>query len=172
MKIIIREAIAMVILVAAILLIIIMAFFDYIQDASNIPVAKSYARDKDVRDILESKGEFEKETNTITLSSSSLTVDASMLNQYIASRDLRQGQSTPFDELAITRIEYDQAGNAYYKVSADTQVNGFNYGSSVSGDTTNTTTINNTVTNTTVITNNADTATQDQPLYTTPNSGK
>ena len=147
-----------------------MAFFDYIKDSSNVPEGKAYERSKGVTEVLQSKGKYDSETNSITLSSSSLMVDASMLNGFINSKELRQGQSTPFDELPITRIEYDQAGNAYYKVSPDTQVNGFNYSSSstISGDTSS----SSSQSSSSAISGNPDTATSDEPLYTTPSSGK
>lgn len=173
MKNVIREGLAMIVLVGAILLILIMVFFDFIQDSSNVPVAKPYLRDGNALAILQLKESFEDSENAITLSTSSLQVDAEMLNQYVLPNET--GQSHPFDEAPITRIEYDTAGNAYYKVSDDTIVRGFDYvhyrptevdenGNIIYSDTTGSSTQS--------VSGTTNPTTQDRPLYTTPGSGK
>ncbi len=172
MKVIIRETVAMIILIAAIMLIIVMTFFDYIQDESTRPTSAKYVKNEEITNILMSKKEYQDAANSISLSSSSLTVEPDMLSQMISKYDL--GQSAPFDEIPITRIDYDKDGNAYYRVANDNTIGnpningttGTSYGdvgtgSSVAGTTEQQTTT--TVTNTTAV---------DRPLYTQPNSGK
>ena len=169
MKVIIRETLAMIILIAAIMLIIVMTFFDYIQDESTMPTSAKYVKNEEITNILLSKKEYQYAANSISLSSSSLTVEPDMLSQMVSQTDL--GQSAPFDELPITRIVYDRDGNAYYRVANDNTVGnpsnsgtGYSYtdtGSSVAGTTEQQTT--QTVTNTTPV---------DKPLYTEPGSGK
>ena len=169
MKVIIRETLAMIILIAAIMLIIVMIFFDYIQDESTMPTSAKYVKNEEITNILLSKKEYQYAANSISLSSSSLTVEPDMLSQMVSQTDL--GQSAPFDELPITRIVYDRDGNAYYRVADDNTVGnpsnsgtGYSYtdtGSSVAGTTEQQTT--QTVTNTTPV---------DKPLYTEPGSGK
>lgn len=169
MKVIIRETLAMIILIAAIMLIIVMTFFDYIQDESTMPTSAKYVKNEEITNILLSKKEYQYAANSISLSSSSLTVEPDMLSQMVSQTDL--GQSAPFDELPITRIVYDRDGNAYYRVADDNTVGnpsnsgtGYSYtdtGSSVAGTTEQQTT--QTVTNTTPV---------DKPLYTEPGSGK
>ena len=175
MKVIIRETLAMIILIAAIMLIIVMTFFDYIQDESTMPTSAKYVKNEEITNILLSKKEYQydwifiKCNNSISLSSSSLTVEPDMLSQMVSQTDL--GQSAPFDELPITRIVYDRDGNAYYRVADDNTIGnpsnsgtGYSYtdtGSSVAGTTEQQTT--QTVTNTTPV---------DKPLYTEPGSGK
>lgn len=169
MKVIIRETLAMIILIAAIMLIIVMTFFDYIQDESTMPTSAKYVKNEEITNILLSKKEYQYAANSISLSSSSLTVEPDMLSQMVSQTDL--GQSAPFDELPITRIVYDRDGNAYYRVADDNTIGnssnsgtGYSYtdtGSSVAGTTEQQTT--QTVTNTTPV---------DKPLYTEPGSGK
>ena len=169
MKVIIRETLAMIILIAAIMLIIVMTFFVYIQDESTMPTSAKYVKNEEITNILLSKKEYQYAANSISLSSSSLTVEPDMLSQMVSQTDL--GQSAPFDELPITRIVYDRDGNAYYRVADDNTVGnpsnsgtGYSYtdtGSSVAGTTEQQTT--QTVTNTTPV---------DKPLYTEPGSGK
>ena len=169
MKVIIRETLAMIILIAAIMLIIVMTFFYYIQDESTMPTSAKYVKNEEITNILLSKKEYQYAANSISLSSSSLTVEPDMLSQMVSQTDL--GQSAPFDELPITRIVYDRDGNAYYRVADDNTIGnpsnsgtGYSYtdtGSSVAGTTEQQTT--QTVTNTTPV---------DKPLYTEPGSGK
>ena len=55
MKTIIREGIAMLILIAAIILVIVMFFFDYIKADSNQPQAATYQMTENEVEILEEK---------------------------------------------------------------------------------------------------------------------
>jgi len=101
-----------------------------------------------------------------------------MLSQMISKYDL--GQSAPFDEIPITRIDYDKDGNAYYRVADDNTIGtiGTSHGdvgtgSSVAGTTEQqTTTEQKTTTEQQTTTTVTNTTPVDRPLYTQPNSGK
>lgn len=177
MKNVIREGIAMIVLVVAIILILYIVFFDYIKDQANTPKSQVYTQTAEVKNILEEKKNYENETNTITLSSA-YAVDQDTLGKYRASDDLKQGQSSPFDELAITEIEYDREGNAYYKVSSDTIVKGFDYNNlytnSVSGETASTQNFIGSTNNTSNYTFQTDinSPSENKPLEVNKKSGK
>ena len=104
-----------------------------------------------------------------------------VIAKYRSSDDLKQGQSSPFDELAITEIEYDREGNAYYKVSSDTIVKGFDYNNLQTNSVSGTSTIEPTTQNFIGSTNNdtnytfqtdINSPSQDKPLEVNQKSGK
>lgn len=180
MKNVIREGVAMIVLVAAIVLILYIVFFDYIKDQSNTPKSQVYTQTAEVKNILEEKKKYENETSSITLSSA-YAIDSTTLAKYRSSDDLKQGQSSPFDELAITEIEYDREGNAYYKVSSDTIVKGFDYNNLQTNSVSGTSTIESTTQNYIGSTNNdtnytfqtdINSPSQDKPLEVNQKSGK
>ncbi len=115
MKKIVRELIAMFILLAAIILVLIMFFFDYIKADSNQPQSATYKMSEEEKEILKEEDELEDSQNKIVLTSG-YTVTEDELREYKASGELKTGQTNPFDETPITDVLYDGEGNAYYKV--------------------------------------------------------
>lgn len=133
MKTIIREILAMIILIAAIMVIIITMFFDYIKENTVEISAATYQLSKDEQDILEEKQKYSNSQNTIVLSST-YTIDANDLSYYKAIGNLTTGQSSPFDEIPVTEVLHSADGKTYYDV--ENRVRGGNtltYGT-VSGD--------------------------------------
>lgn len=118
MKTIIRESIAMIILVMAILIITVLVFFDSIKAESNQPQAAKYRVSKEEQNILEAKKEYEEQKNTTVLTAT-YSVDNEVLANHKAKKEFSQGQSSPFDEIVITDILHDKAGNAYYQVRSE-----------------------------------------------------
>ena len=174
MKNVIKEGSAMIVLVLAIMLILVIVFFDYIKDSSNKPVSKVYNQSEEVKNILEEKKKYDTETNSVTLSSA-YSIDMATLSQYRESQDLRQGQTSPFDELPITEIQYDREGNAYYKVSSDTQVKGYDNvpTNTVAGTTSTQNYIGSTSNETNYSFNNdINSPSENKSLVTTQSSGK
>ena len=115
MKTVIREIIAMIILVAAIILVTITFFFDYIKAESNEPQAAVYKMSENEANILKDRQNYIESQNKIVLSSAH-KLDESDLQQYKVTSQLQTGQSNPFDEVPLTDIIYDAEGNAYYQV--------------------------------------------------------
>lgn len=115
MKTIVREIIAMTILLAAIVLVLVMFFFDYIKADSNQPQAATYKMSEEEANIIKEKEEYENSQNRIVLSSG-YTVTEEELKEYKANGELKTGQTNPFDETPITDVLYDGEGNAFYKV--------------------------------------------------------
>ncbi|MCI8545978.1 MAG: hypothetical protein HFJ44_01955 [Clostridia bacterium] len=113
MKTIIRESIAMIILICAIMLILVTLFFDYIKENSIEISSATYQMSKEEQNILKEKQKYLASQNTITLSSG-YTVTEDDLNAYKSSGDLKQGQSNPFDETPITEVTYDENSATYY----------------------------------------------------------
>ena len=174
MKNVLKEGSAMIVLVLAIMLILVIVFFDYIKDSSNKPVSKVYSQSEEVKNILEEKKKYDTETNSVTLSSA-YSIDMAALSQYRESQDLRQGQTSPFDELPITEIQYDREGNAYYKVSSDTQVKGYDTvpTNTVAGTTSTQNYIGSTSNETNYSFNNdINSPSENKSLVTTQSSGK
>ena len=175
MKTIIRESLAMIVLVLAIMLITVLAFFDYIKADANQPQAAMYEATEEEANILEAKNEYESQKSTLVLSST-YSIDASDLSTSKATGEFTQGQSSPFDEIPISDVLYDSAGNIYYQVQS-TQNTVSN--STVSG--TSTGTVNNTSTtvqnnssstntntvNTNTVTNNNSSTTQENKTSST-----
>lgn len=122
MKTIIRESLAMIVLVAAILLITVLVFFDYIKEDANKPQSAIYEVSKEEQNILKEKEEYEKSKETLVLKSM-YSVDSSDLSSLKASGEFKQGQSSPFDETPITEITRDSEGNIYYQVNNKTSNN-------------------------------------------------
>lgn len=115
MKTVVREIIAMIILLAAIVLVLVMFFFDYIKADSNQPQAATYKMSEEEANIIKEKEEYEDSQNRIVLSSG-YTVTEEELMEYKASGELKTGQTNPFDETPITDVLYDGEGNAFFKV--------------------------------------------------------
>lgn len=118
MKTIIRESIAMIILVMAILIITVLVFFDFIKAESNQPQAAKYRISKEEQNILKAKEEYEEQKNTTVLTAA-YSVDNEVLANHKAKKEFSQGQSSPFDEIVITDILHDKAGNAYYQIRSE-----------------------------------------------------
>lgn len=119
MKTIIRESLAMIVLIAAILLITVLVFFDYIKEDANQPQAAIYEVSKEEQNILKEKEEYDKSKETLVLKSM-YSVDSSDLSSFKASGEFKQGQSSPFDETPITEITRDSEGNIYYQINNKT----------------------------------------------------
>lgn len=119
MKTVIREVIAMIILVAAIILVTVTFFFDYIKDQANQPQSAVYKMSEAESTILRERQNYINSQNKIVLSSA-YSIDSSDLQSYKATNQLKTGQSNPFDEVPITDIIYDAEGNAYYQVTSST----------------------------------------------------
>lgn len=115
MKTVIREVIAMIILIAAIVLLMLTFFFDYIKAESNEPQAAVYKMSENEANILKDRQNYIESQNKIVLSSAH-KLDESDLQQYKVTSQLQTGQSNPFDEVPLTDIIYDAEGNAYYQV--------------------------------------------------------
>lgn len=115
MKTVIREVIAMIILIAAIVLLMLTFFFDYIKAESNEPQAAVYKMSENEANILKDRQNYMESQNKIVLSSAH-KLDESDLQQYKVTSQLQTGQSNPFDEVPLTDIIYDAEGNAYYQV--------------------------------------------------------
>ena len=153
MKKVIREVIAMVILVAAILLMLTF-FFDYIKAESNEPQAAVYEMSENEVAILKEKQDYDESQNKIVLSSAH-KLDESDLQQYKTTSQLQTGQSNPFDEVPLTDIIYDAEGNAYYQsVTSRNETNTTSTKGSVSGISSEKTTDNSTKKNNSNIVNN------------------
>lgn len=155
MKTIIRESLAMIVLVAAILLITVLVFFDYIKEDANKPQPAIYEVSKEEQNILKEKEEYEKSKETLVLKSM-YSVDSTDLSSLKASGEFKQGQSSPFDETPITEITRDSEGNIYYQINNKTKNNTTN-GTNTSnknqtGNTSNV--VKNTTNNQTTNTNN------------------
>ena len=115
MKSIIREIIAISVILASICLILVMLFFDDIKSESNQPQAAVYKMTDDEAKIMAEKEEYADSQSKIVLNSG-YTVSAEELMQYKAEGNLKTGQVNPFDETSITDVIYDTDGNAYYQV--------------------------------------------------------
>lgn len=120
MKTVIREIVAMTILVAAIILVTVTFFFDYIKDQANQPQSAVYKMSEEENTILHERQNYINSQNKIVLSSA-YSIDSSDLQSYKVTNQLKTGQSNPFDEVPITDIIYDAEGNAYYQVTSTTQ---------------------------------------------------
>ena len=169
MKKIVREIIAMLIFLAAIVLVLIMFFFDYIKTDSNQPQAATYKMSEEEKEILKEKAELENSQNKIVLTSG-YTVTESELQEYKASGELKTGQTNPFDETPITDVLYDGEGNAYYKVinnRSEVTTSSNQWYGTVSGDSRGITTTNVTTSNGTTAISTKDNSTQ-TPATTTP----
>lgn len=158
MKTIIRESLAMIVLVAAILLITVLVFFDYIKEDANKPQPAIYEVSKEEQNILKEKEEYEKSKETLVLKSM-YSVDSTDLSSLKASGEFKQGQSSPFDETPITEITRDSEGNIYYQINNKTKnttnntTNGTNTSNkNQTGNTSNV--VKNTTNNQTTNTNN------------------
>ena len=177
MKTVVREIIAMIILVIAIGLIVTLVFFEDIKTSADQPQAAIYQASSDEEKILKEKEKYENSQNTLVLSSA-YSVNATDLSSYKANGNSVQGQSSPFDELSITDILYDKDGNTFYNVQGNkTSQNQYNTTNNVNqkntnNQTTNKGTTNNSYTtgtgNTITITPNSNTTKQNQ----TTNQGK
>ena len=109
MKTVIREIIAMIILVAAIILVTITFFFDYIKDQANQPQSAVYKMSDEESTILKERQNYINSQNKIVLSSA-YSIDSSDVQNYKATNQLKTGQSNPFDEAPITDVIYDADG--------------------------------------------------------------
>lgn len=116
MKTVIREALAMIILISAIVLLMLTFFFDYIKAEANEPQAAVYKMSENEANILKDRQNYIESQNKIVLSSAH-SLDESDLQQYKITNQLKTGQSNPFDEIPITDVIYDAEGNAYYQVT-------------------------------------------------------
>lgn len=133
MKTIIREIIAMIILIAAIMVIIITMFFDYIKENTVEVSAAIYQLSQDEQNILKEKQDYSNSQNRIVLSST-YTIDANDLSYYKSTGNLTTGQSSPFDEIPVTEILHSADGKTYYDVENRVRdANSTSYGT-VSGD--------------------------------------
>lgn len=143
MKTVIREIIAMIILVAAIILVTVTFFFDYIKEQANQPQSAIYKMSDEEGNILKERQNYINAQNKIVLSSA-YSIDSSDLQSYKATNQLKTGQSNPFNEDPLTDIIYDAAGNAYYQVStpraSENSTGGTVVRESVAGTTGNTST--------------------------------
>jgi len=133
MKSIIREVIAMIILIIAILMIVITLFFDYIKEDSVEVSAAIYKLSTEEQDILKEKQNYMQSQNSIILSST-YSVDNETLSYYKSKGNLVTGQSSPFDETPVTGILYSNDGSSYYDVSNRTRSTDEETFGSVSGD--------------------------------------
>ena len=144
MKTVIREVIAMIILIAAIVLLMLTFFFDYIKAESNEPQAAVYKMSENEANILKDRQNYIESQNKIVLSSAH-KLDESDLQQYKVTSQLQTGQSNPFDEVPLTDIIYDAEGNAYYQsVTSRNETNTTSTKGSVSGISSEKTTDNST----------------------------
>jgi cytoskeletal protein RodZ len=157
MKTIIRESLAMIVLVAAILLITVLVFFDYIKEDANQPQPAIYEVGKEEQNILKEKEEYEKSKETLVLKSM-YSVDSTDLSSMKASGEFKQGQSSPFDETPITEITRDSEGNIYYQINNKTKNTTNNTANT--NNTTNKKDSNNKTTNNTPVNNTTQTPNQ------------
>lgn len=147
MRTIIREGLAMIVLVSAIALITTLVFFDYIKEDANQPQSEIYEVSKEEQNILKEKEEYDEKKETLLLKSM-YSVDENELSGLKASGEFSQGQSSPFDETPITDIVHDREGNIYYQINNKTSNN------TVSGNNANSNTVQNNVSNTSNNTSN------------------
>lgn len=147
MKQIVKEVMAMIILVAAVSLITILLFFDYIKADADQPQSAVYQMTDDEKEIVAEAKQYTEEKSKLVLSSG-YSVDSEDLIQYKQSGNLSQGQASPFDEMPISDVLYDKAGNAYYNATNQNPTNS-NTTTSSSQRTNNSTTLNTINTNTT-----------------------
>ena len=145
MKTIIRESLAMIILIFAIMLILITVFFDYIKNNSIEITGATYQLSKEEQKILKEKQNYLENQNKIVLSSG-YSITEEDLQNYKASGDLKSGQSNPFDEALVTEIIHEADGSIHYKVTDPTAIVS-NSTSSVSGTGSSVKNTNNTVKN-------------------------
>lgn len=147
MKTVLRELLAMIVIVAAIALIIVLVFFDYIKEDANQPQAAIYETSREEKNILDEKKKYEEDKQTLTLNSG-YKIEEADLSNLKASGEFKQGQSSPFAETPVTDILYDREGNVYYQTIdptlniTNTSNNTTSSGNSSNKSTTNT---NNTV---------------------------
>lgn len=163
-KVIIKETIAMIILIAAIALITILVFFDYIKAEADQPQAAIYQMTPEEENLIAEKQKYTEEKDKLILSSD-YSIDEEDLKLFKESGTLTQGQSSPFDEMPITDILYDQAGNAYYNTTNVRKPHKTNTTNETNNNTTNNQT-ENTINND----KNQVTNTTNQPTTTTNNS--
>jgi len=121
MKTIIRESLAMIILIFAIMLILITVFFDYIKNNSIEITGATYQLSKEEQKILKEKQNYLENQNKIVLSSG-YSITEEDLQNYKASGDLKSGQSNPFDEALVTEIIHEADGSIHYKVTDPTAI--------------------------------------------------
>jgi len=133
MKSIIREVIAMIILIIAILMIVITLFFDYIKENSVEVSAAIYKLSAEEQNILKEKQNYMKSQNSIILSST-YSINNETLSYYKSKGNLVTGQSSPFDETPVTGILYSSDGSSYYDVSNRVRSSDEDTFGSVSGD--------------------------------------
>lgn len=114
MKTVLRELLAMLVIVAAIALIIVLVFFDYIKEDANQPQAAIYETSREEKNILDEKEKYEEDKQTLTLNSG-YKIEEADLSNLKASGEFKQGQSSPFAETPVTDILYDREGNVYYQ---------------------------------------------------------
>ena len=81
MKTVIREALAMIILISAIVLLMLTFFFDYIKAEANEPQAAVYKMSENEANILKDRQNYIESQNKIVLSSAH-SLDESDLQQY------------------------------------------------------------------------------------------
>ena len=115
MKTIIREIFAMIILIAAIMVILITIFFDYIKENTIEVSAATYQLSSEEQEILKEKQNYINSQNAIILSST-YTIDANDLSYYKSIGNLSTGQSSPFDEIPVTEVLHSADGKTYYDV--------------------------------------------------------
>lgn len=114
MKTVLRELLAMIVIVAATALIIVLVFFDYIKEDVNQPQAAIYETSREEKNILDEKKKYEEDKQTLTLNSG-YKIEEADLSSLKASGEFKQGQSSPFAETPVTDILYDREGNVYYQ---------------------------------------------------------
>lgn len=131
MKSIIREVIAMIILICAILLILLTIFFDYIKEYYVEVSAATYKTSLEEQNILSERNNYLESQNSLILSAG-YTISEDDLSYYKSTGNLVQGQSSPFDEIPVTSILHAANGDTYYEVS--NSMNNGEYKGSVSGD--------------------------------------
>lgn len=149
MKTVLRELLAMIVIVAALALIIVLVFFDYIKEDANQPQAAIYETSREEKNILDEKKKYEEDKQTLTLNSG-YKIEEADLSSLKASGEFKQGQSSPFAETPVTDILYDREGNVYYQ-TIDPTLNITN-----TSNNTNKTSNGNTSKNTTNTTNTVD----------------
>ena len=145
MKTVLRELLAMLVIVAAIALIIVLVFFDYIKEDANQPQAAIYETSREEKNILDEKKKYEEDKQTLTLNSG-YKIEEADLSNLKASGEFKQGQSSPFAETPVTDILYDREGNVYYQ-TIDPTLNVTNTTTSTNNNNNNNATNNNKNTN-------------------------
>lgn len=151
MKTVIRELLAMIVIVAALALIIVLVFFDYIKEDANQPQAAIYETSREEKNILDEKKKYEEDKQTLTLNSG-YKIEETDLSNLKASGEFKQGQSSPFAETPVTDILYDRDGNVYYQ-TIDPTLNITNTSNNTTNKTNNGNNTNKNTTNTTNTTN-------------------